>query len=90
VWQRDGSRYTAADLIDIQDFKEWSKYLTLQIIFESLSNAVDDVFSRKAEKYSSMATKAKNRGVLRLDYNDNDEIDDFEKTDLRTGLLFRQ
>lgn len=90
VWKRDGSRYTAADLVDIQDFKQWSIFLTLQLIFEGLSNAVDDIFNRKASKYQTMAIDAKSRGVLRLDYNGDGTIDDFEKTDIKTGLLFRQ
>lgn len=92
IWKRDGSRFTASDIIDIQDFRRWSIFLTLKIIYESLSNAIDDVFSIKARKYSSMATEAKKRASLRLDVNQdgiisNNEID---SVDLTTGLLFRR
>jgi hypothetical protein len=92
IWKRDGSRYKAEDIIDIQDFKQWSIFLTLKIIFESLSNAVDDIFSQKAEKYSSMAINAKSRASLRLDRNQNGEIDreEIDGTDIQTGLLFRR
>jgi hypothetical protein len=92
IWKRDGSRFKAADIVDIQDFKQWSTFQTLKVIFESLSNAVDDIFSRKAEKYSGLAIEAKRRASLRLDLNNDGTIEDneIEAADLSTGILRRR
>lgn len=89
VWKRDGSRYVASDLVDIQDFKQWSRFLTLKIIYEGISNAIGDVFEAKSVKYGSMAIKAKERGVLRLDVNGDGVIEDFEKVDMMVGTMRR-
>ncbi len=89
IWKRDGSRYTATDIVDIQEFKEWSKYETLRIIFDGISNAIDDVFKDKANNYKMLVVSAKKRATLRLDYNDDGNIDNLEKTNIFTGTLRR-
>lgn len=75
IWKDDGSVYIASDIVTIQEFREQSKYLTLQLIFETQSNQIDDIFSVKARKYKHMAKSAAERGALRLD-NDGDGIDE--------------
>ena len=77
---KDGERLTAADVIDVQELKEWSKFLTLQIIFEGLSNAVDDVFMQKAKKYESLAVKARNRSDIRLDLDNDGDAETDERS----------
>lgn len=89
IWKLDGSRYKASDIVDLQEFKEWSKFLTLRIIFEGLSNAVDDVFKVKATRYNSLATTAKKRSTLRLDVNQDGVQSEAEKVDLFTGTVVR-
>ena len=66
IWKADGTRYVASDISDIQEFKEWSKYVTLRIIFEDISNAIDDVYANKATAYQTAAINAKKRATLRL------------------------
>ena len=92
IWKRDGTRFEAADLIDKQDFKQWSIFKTLQIIFESNSNAIGDIFAEKAKKYSAMAIESKTRATYRLDFNDDGEIDDgeIEQLDVLSGYLLRR
>jgi len=80
-WDKNGDRYTADDLIDKQDFKEWATLWALQLIFEGLSDKVDDKWMQKAQVYKSMALDARERGTYRLDYNQNGEIDDAERED---------
>lgn len=86
VWKCDGTRYVAADIIDIQEFKEWSKFATLRIIFESLSNEIGDIFALKAEKYNGQMVKAMRRAVLRLSPNGTD---DAVKRQIFSGDLIR-
>lgn len=89
VWKDDNSRYTASDIVDIQEFAEWSKFLTLRLIFEAVSNAVGDVFEVKADRYMNMETSAKNRAYLRLDPDGDGNIDDTEIINIRSGDLIR-
>lgn len=87
IWDNDGNRLTSAD-VDGSDMEEWSKYLALAYINEGLSNALDDIFFEKANRYRSLAEKAASRAVLRLDL-DNDGTTD-EKVNNFTGLLVRR
>lgn len=90
IWKQDGTRYVAADIIDIKEFKEWSKFVTLRIIFEGMHNAVDDIFTDKASMYQGRAVQAKKRASLRLDSNGDGVINEAsEKTDLISGDLVR-
>lgn len=90
VHAQDGDRLTKADVKDIQELKDWSKFLTLQIIFEGLSNAVDDVFMRKAKTYQHMADIAKQRAVLRFDFNQDGTLDVSENTDMASYRVVRR
>ena len=89
-WKRDESRYTSADLIDIEDFKSWSTYWVLQLIFEGLSDKVDDKWMQKALNYKALADSAKGRGTYRLDYDADGTIDIDEKQDNWGKLLVRR
>lgn len=91
LWKSDGTRYEASDIVDIQDFKKWSKFLTMSIICESLSNEVNDLWDIKSTKYESMAIKAKSRATLRLDSNSDGVIDEQdEKEDTYSNELVRR
>lgn len=91
IWKDDGSRYVAADIVDIQEFKQWSTYLTLRLICESLSNEVGDLWADKAQKYNSMAIQAKSRASYRLDTNGDGEINEIdEKVDTFSNTLVRR
>ena len=87
IWDDDGNRLTAVD-VDGTDIKGWSKYLTLQYVFEGLSNSIDDIFHEKGLRYKALAETAASRSVLRLDI-DNDGSTD-EKVNNMTGLLIRR
>ena len=91
IWKDDGSRYTASDLIDIQDFISWSVYIALTTIFESLSNQPTDIYAAKALKYNEKVSAAATRSVYRLDGDadgsidvDSEIVDNFT-ADLRIG-----
>ena len=86
VWKRNGERYEALDIIDIQEFKDWSKYVTLRIIFEGLSNEVGDIFRVKADNYASFQSKAMKRAVLRLS---PDGVADTQKVHVFSGNIER-
>jgi len=89
IWDNEGNRLTKEDITDLEEVNDWSKFMTLRLIFEGLSNAVDDIFNDKALRYMDMETKARNRAAFRLD-RDNDGSTDETKTDLRSVGLYRR
>ena len=89
IWDEQGNRLTKEDITDLEEVNDWSKFMTLRLIFEGLSNAVDDIFHEKALRYMEMESKARNRAALRLD-RENDGETDVIKTDLRSMGLYRR
>jgi len=78
VTDDNGDRLTKVAIVNLEEVKEWSTALTLSIIFEEISNAVDDIFMDKSQKYKQAALTHKNRAFLRLDKDgdgDSDEQD---------------
>lgn len=88
VFDLEGNRLTKNDLFSIEEIKQWSTYLTLQIIFESLRVETDDIYSFKADGYRSLAGKAEHTAVLRFDF-DQDADEDRVET-LMSGRLLRR
>lgn len=83
----DDNRLTAAAITDIEEVRQWSKYKTLSYIFESLSNAIDDIFADKAARYRDMASSAAGRALVRLDTNSDGTYD--TESSITTGELTR-
>lgn len=48
---QNGDKITKSEILDKSEVKEWSNFLTLKLIFESVSNAKDDIFRIKALAY---------------------------------------
>jgi len=77
----DGSALVKEDFISNQDVSEWSAFKALTIIYGGISNEVDDIFDKKANKYSGMAAGKGNRVAIRLDKNRDGTVDEHEKLD---------
>ena len=94
IWKSDNSRYTKQDLVDlgadIQDqFKQWSTFQTLLIIFESIQVSGGDIFQEKKQEYENLMRQARNRSSLRLDQDQDGVIDDVPYNIRSTRLIRR-
>jgi hypothetical protein len=89
MWTTSGARFVKTDLIDKQEVKDWAIALTINFIYEGLSNVVGDVFSNKATKYQSMADKRAIRAMVRIDADKNGTQGNLEGYDQFTGDLVR-
>lgn len=89
IFAEDGSKYTAADIMDKQQVKQLSTYKTLQFIFEGNSNVGGDLFSIKAAEYDKLANAKASRSQLSLDYNKDTVSTVSERTNLQTILVKR-
>jgi hypothetical protein len=90
IWDVDGNRLTKDAIVDIEEVNDWSKFLTLEYIFQGLSNSVDDIFSTKAMNYRKLAEIARNRSSIRLDTDNDGDLDDQSPIDVRTIRMFRR
>lgn len=80
---------TKSAVITTSEVREWSTFLTLKLIFEGLSNAIDDIFAAKAKRYHRKMTESRKRALVRLDLNGDGTQDDLEGLDLANGRVFR-
>lgn len=83
-----GNRLTKLDIYDVQEVKEWSRYLSLYLIFKSVQGEIDDVYDQKSKTYWDMAQRQSTRATIRLDLNQDGTVD--SKPDLVTGRLVRR
>jgi hypothetical protein len=95
IYKNDNSRYTKHDLVTITDpefkyqFKQWSTFQTLLIIFESNQIAVGDVFEEKRQQYENEMRQHRNRASLRLD-QDGDGVIDELPYNIRSTMMVRR
>ena len=94
-WKKDGSRITKEDIAAITDdevreqFKQWSTYQTLLIIFESIQVSDADIFEDKRSKYEALRNASRQRSALRLDLDGDAKIDNVAY-DIRTLRMIRR
>lgn len=85
-----GAKYEKEDCVNLQEFREWSRYMALRLIFEGISNASDDVYAKKRDYYSEMEVQARQRAILRIDTDKDGIVDDSEGLDQNSiRLVFR-
>jgi hypothetical protein len=85
-----GDKYTKNDILDIEEVRQWSTFMSLRLIFQGLSNSIDDIFDRKSKLYEASEIAARNRVILRIDTNKDGQIEDTEGLSVYSGSLFRR
>lgn len=85
----EGLKFTKWDLVVKKDFRDWATYYALYLIFESNSNAVEDVFAIKASKYYAEMLRARKRYVS-VDLDLDGKSDSDENLRLGTINLFQR
>jgi hypothetical protein len=73
-----GDKFTKAALVDLDEVRLWSALITLSLIFENQSNAIDDIFGVKSKTYASKANDAGSKAILRIDVDGDAVIDQGE------------
>ena len=84
----ENNRLTKASVIDIQEVKEWSRFMVLMLIMDDQSNQIGDIFHAKARMYESMMQESRTKAILKID-TDGDGSTDGEGFDLTTRKLIR-
>ena len=83
-------KYTKAAAVLPEEFEQWSKFLTLKLIMDGISNKIDDVFFTKARFYAGREKFFRERAVLRLDIDKDGKADLGEQIDIRAMTVFRR
>lgn len=82
-------KITKDNVVELDEVRKWSERMTLRLIFQSISNKVDDVFALKAAEYEKLEADARNRSEIRLDLNNDGTIDKNENQPLSSFKLSR-
>lgn len=90
IWDNDNDRLTKDAIIDEKEVNDWSRFLTLSIIFQGISNDVEDVFSEKSIVYSRKAVQARDRSIIRIDQDGDGSVDEGERQNLTSLRLTRK
>lgn len=85
-----GDKYTKNDILDIDEVRQWATFMSLRLIFQGLSNSIDDIFDRKSNLYEASEIAARNRVILRIDTNKDGALEDTEGLSVYSGSLFRR
>ena len=89
IHDSDGNRLTKDSILDLQEVKEWAKYMVLRLIFQSNSNSANDVFDLKAKSYEVKEADARTRNIFKFDWNNDGKISDNELTQFHTAKWSR-
>ncbi len=84
-----GDKLTKAAFIDVDEVKEWSRFLTLQMIYSDISNAVGDIFAFKRDQYKGWALESRHKAIMKLDLNGDATLDSTESVDITWRRLVR-
>ena len=90
ITNRDGSRLTKDQIVDVEEVNKWSRYLVLWLIMSDNSNAVDDIFNQKAMMYKDRANFHKERAFIRLDLNKDGDATPGEYQPIRSPYMDRR
>jgi hypothetical protein len=82
--------FTKDAIINIEEVRQWSTFVALRLIFEGISNAIDDVFSVKAKQYKGKEVEWRKRALLRLDIDGDGKVEDYEGIDPAYGFVARR
>ena len=75
IWKTKGERYEKADIVDMEEFVHWSRFLVLHLIYSAKIVSQDDFFAFKSDQYKGLMESARGRAALRLDTNGDGEVD---------------
>ena len=87
---QDGGNITLDQLLDIEEFRDWSRFMTLRLIFEGRSNATDDIFHAKALRYRNLEAEASDRARIKVDLDGDGVQESEEEISFRSVELLKE
>jgi hypothetical protein len=90
IFDNDGDRLTKDAFTNIEEFRQWSTFMTLRLIFEGLSNDVGDIFAEKAMRYERLEVRARNTATVLIDFDGDGTATRDERLEIRSTPLLRR
>lgn len=84
---KDSKPLTKWSLVRTEDLKSWATYKVLADLFLSFSNALDDEYDQKSEKYRGYEVAARNKYKLTIDTDGDGKPDEVQETGTTSGSL---
>lgn len=84
-----GNKLTKNAIVDIEEVRFWSKYVTHRIIFEDLSTSSGDFFQAKSERFGKEENEWRHASKVALDLNGDGTVDSTEGVDITWRRLNR-
>ena len=79
VLNSDGTKILISQIVELEDFSKWSGYIVLGLVYNDLSNSVDDKFADKARSYRRKEEFYRDKSFIRIDF-DKDGISEVGET----------
>jgi len=89
ITDTQGNKLTKDAVIDVDEVREWSRFLTLQFIFSDLSTMIGDYFSGKEAEYREWALESRQKAIMKLDLNGDGSVSQGEGVDITWRRLNR-
>lgn len=86
----DGNPFTKTALVDIEEVKEWATFMALRLIYEDSIKTPDDLFSVEAKRLKGEEVDARNRAILRIDFDGDGVLEDGEQIGPGFGTITRR
>lgn len=83
-------KYTKQRVILPEEFEQWSKFTTLALIFDGLSDKEDDFFFKKARRYQGKGKFFRDRAVVRIDIDQDGDVETHEQIDITHATVKRR
>ncbi len=83
-------KYTKDHMLLPDELAQWSKFGVLRLIFDGISNKIDDIFFDKARDYEKKEAFHRGRLVLRLDVDKDGKVDLNEQVDIASTTVVRR
>lgn len=85
----DSNPLTIDNIVNVSEFKFWSKYSVLRLLYEDFSKAPNDVFDVRAKHYENISHKWRHKAILHLDYDGDGVQGSSEGSDMTTRRFIR-
>jgi len=85
----DNTKLLKSQIMDKSEINEWSLFLTLRLIMDSIVNTKDDIYQVKAKRYKDLSDNASLKAFITFDYNKDGQIDPTEQIEITSIQVFR-
>ena len=85
----NGDKFTIDAFVDLEEFRQWSIFATLRLIYKDISDSIGDVFDSISSDYFALEKVKRKRAILSIDVDADGKADIGEGLKISTGGFIR-